>query len=118
MKICPKKNLRQELEKKNGHKNNYDKMSKRKLISALTGVPKDKISKDEKDKKDKKEQAKSDDHQKKDGKDKAQAAKLTKQQVEAIWQAGPTSPKMLSHIRESTLISRPKNGGTNTGRRR
>lgn len=83
-----KKELRDKLEKKTGHKDNYDKMSKRELISALTGVPKDKITKDEKDKKDHAE-AKADDGPKKDGKEKSQATKLTKQQVEQIWKARP-----------------------------
>lgn len=86
-----KKELRDKLEKKTGHKDNYDKMSKRELISALTGVPKDKITKDEKDKKDKKDhaEAKADDGHKKDDKEKSQATKLTKQQVEQIWKARP-----------------------------
>ena len=79
-----KKELRKELEKKTGKSDKFDKMSKRELVSALTGIPKDKVDLDKKEKDQTKK--KDDDRQKKDG---GVGTKLSKAQMEEIWKARP-----------------------------
>jgi hypothetical protein len=83
-----KKELRKELEKKTGKSDKFDQMSKRELVSALTGIPKDKIDLDKKEKDQAKK--KDDDRQKKDG---GAVTKLSKAQAEEIWKARPDVDK-------------------------